>query len=118
MFSGTESGVNSNNDKALNTVSDPVLPLVDLFSDLHTDKGTEFRKENELTQNQNAPEVDTLKLPIDLPGASQEKTVQQKNLLSLQENSSSKGQRNLVTKSIVKIVEFYSDQTYREYYPE
>jgi hypothetical protein len=27
-------------------------------------------------------------------------------------------QKNTVTKSIVKIVEFYSDNTYKEYFPE
>ena len=120
IFRSTEPATNVNNDVHLNAVHSQELPPVDLFSDLATDKPMVFRKENDF-KAQPDPEENTKRDDHENQFLATEK-----------ENSGLKSEiksgipeikivrsenTNNSTKSILKIVEFYSDNTYREFFP-
>ncbi len=120
IFRSAETTGNVNNDVHLNAGHPHELPPVDLFSDLTTDKPTVFRTENDLktqleqeentqTENQEnqfqAPEKESIELKSEIKsGIPEIKILRQDN-------------KNNSTKSILKIVEFYSDNTYKEFFP-
>jgi len=120
IFRSAEAAANLNNDQHFSTVHTQGLPPVDLFSDLTTDKPAVFRTENDLIsqadQDENvkpeekenhdlSPEKETTVTNSEIQnGISENKIVRPEN-------------KNNSTKSIFKIVEFYSDNTYKEYFP-
>jgi hypothetical protein len=116
-----ETASNSNNDGSLNAISSPALPHVDLFSNLIPAVSPDFRKENELSQELNSDETikqeeDAIENTIPVK-ENKEKVLEYAGRKSEMAMVSS-GHKNNSTKSIVKIVEFYSDNTYKEYFPE
>ena len=120
IFRSSETSANVNNDVHLNADHLHELPPVDLFSDLTTDKHTVFRTENDLktqpdpqenTQTEKQEnqflnqEKENIEIKADIKSGMPEiKIVRQEN-------------KNDSTKSILKIVEFYSDNTYKEFFP-
>lgn len=121
IFKSIETAVSGNNDGSLNPIPSPVLPHVDLFSDLIPAGSPDFRKENELSQELNPdenikPEEDAFEDTIPVK-ENKEKVLEYAGRKSEMTMMSS-GQKNNPTRSIVKIVEFYSDNTYKEYFPE
>jgi transcriptional regulator with XRE-family HTH domain len=120
IFRSTETATNVNNDVHLNTVHSQELPPVDLFSDLATDKPAVFRKENDF-KSQLDPEEN---IKRDDHGnqflASGKESFGLKSEIKngIPETKIMRSEnRNNSTKSILKIVEFYSDNTYREFFP-
>jgi transcriptional regulator with XRE-family HTH domain len=121
IFKSPETSLNSNNDGSLNIVQSPDLPPVDLFSELIPATSADFRKENDLNPDQNSD------------GKLKNKDIEKESLFPAGETKENKmglsyeypvnrtggsGHKNNPTKTLVKIVEFYSDNTYREYFPE
>ncbi|MEI8046395.1 MAG: helix-turn-helix transcriptional regulator [Bacteroidota bacterium] len=121
IFKGSETIVNANSDKTLSSVSPPVSAPVDLFSEFVPGTSPDFRKENNFIPEQTSDES----IPKD--------TIIEKTVLAEPENKNPVSDiphqkqetetgnffhSNHSTKTIVKIVEFYSDNTFREYYPE
>lgn len=121
IFKSIETSVNGNIDGRLNAVQPPVLPHVDLFSDLSPAKGVDFLKENDLSEEQDQVEnskSETVENEIVLP-LKEERDIKMDNLKGYTENRiDSSGNKKNSTKITLKIVEFYSDNTYREYFPE
>ena len=121
IFKSPETVVNSNNDGQLNVVSPLVSSHVDLFSGLIPEKSAEFHKENDLSlepnQEENIKYVDTeniAKLPLSENKGSSPET----SFGKLEIKTAVSGNKNSATKPILKIVEIYSDNTFREYFPE
>ena len=121
IFKSPETVLNSNNDGQWNVVSPLVSPHVDLFSGLIPEKSADFHKENYLSpesnQDENAKYVDTentAKLPL-----SENKENTPEPILGKPEiKMAVPGNKNNATKTIMKIVEIYLDNTFREYFPE
>jgi transcriptional regulator with XRE-family HTH domain len=126
IFKSSESTANVSIDERLSAISSHNSPPVDLFSEVLPAQPTEFRTENELrnetqlTDNtkqddtNNATSIPVIEKPV-IEKREQEVIVPARQ----PENPvSSSGYKNRSTKSLVKIVEFYSDNTYREYFPE
>jgi len=120
IFRGAESSVNVYNDVHLNAVHPHELPPVDLFSDLTTDKPAVFRTENDLmspSEQEKNTTYDDLENQFLKP--EKESTENKPEIKSgIPEIKILRPEnKNNSTKSILKIVEFYSDNTYREYFP-
>ena len=121
LFKTNENDGNSNNDEGLGSVQPDNSTDVDLFSVLMPAKSADFRKENDLRSVEETEEnleqeivVNETKLPeLKSPGETPAELIGRK--AQNQEIRPLHTERS--TKSIVKIVEFYSDNTYKEYFP-
>jgi len=121
IFKSPETGVNINIDDSLNAVALSGLPPVDLFSELVPARSVDFRTENDLSTDQNSDQKtknrDTGKESLFPPENKKENNIGYSN--GYPENKTvSSGHKNNPAKPVVKIVEFYSDNTFREYFPE
>jgi transcriptional regulator with XRE-family HTH domain len=121
LFKGTETTVKANNDESLSASATVDLTHVDLFSELMPAKSTDFRKENELNPGAKPEEI------------RKQEIIDNEDVASLQKNKESvsaelptrktengmfsSGHNETGTRTILKIVEFYSDNTYREFFP-
>jgi len=121
LFKPIETTYNSSDDGSLNSVPVVDLAHVDLFSELMPAKSVDFRKENDLSSG----EIPVENVKQDAMG-DEVKATEHKNIdtassgfaLRRSENEEmSSGHKKTGTKAILKIVEFYSDNTYREYFP-
>jgi hypothetical protein len=121
IFKSFETTVSGNNDGSLNAVSPANLPHVDLFSDLTPAGSPDFRKENELSQeiksDENIRHIEG-EIEDSIPVKENKEKVLEYFNRKPEIDLVSAGHKNNSTKTIVKIVEFYSDNTYREYFPE
>ncbi len=121
LFKTNENEVNSSNDGGLNNVQPAISTDLDLFSELMPVKGGDFRKENDLRYAEETEQ-----------NLEREITVNETEMPELKNTRESSGEltgrktenqeirpvyKEKSTKSIVKIVEFYSDNTYKEYFP-
>lgn len=121
IFRSTEMAANVNSDQHSTALTPSNLPHVDLFSDLTTDKPAIFRTENdfknqpELIENTNRDVVENESVfPTD-----QNESKKPEISLGKYENKISRNeQKNNSTKSILKIVEFYSDNSFKEFFPD
>jgi transcriptional regulator with XRE-family HTH domain len=120
IFRSPETVMNGNNDRSLNAVQSPDLPPVDLFSELVPTRNTDFCKENDLSAGQNSDEKtkhqEIEKEPLVQEGGKKENITDYTHAHADTKTASS-GSTNNPTRTIVKIVEFYSDSTYKEYFP-
>jgi len=121
LFKETDFASDTSNVGEIKKVSVTSEPPVDLFSLFNPDQSLDFRKENELksvqtesvkshpedTTNPSSFSVKENKEPVFVTTSEQPENV-----------AVVSGHKNTQTKSVVKIVEFYSDNTYREYFPE
>jgi len=121
IFKSPETVVNFNNDGQLNTISPQVSPHVDLFSELIPEKSADFRKENDLSAEPRTDE--NIKFPdrelvSKFPSTDNKEISPETSLGKPEIKMAVSGNRNNPTKTILKIVEIYSDNTFREYFPE
>ena len=120
IFRSSETSANVNNDVHLNTDHLHELPPVDLFSDLTTDKPAVFRTENDL-KTQPDPQESTQNEKQENQFPDQEKeSIEIKSQIKTgipEIKIVRQDYKNNSTKSILKIVEFYSDNTYKEFFP-
>jgi len=122
LFKGAETAVYSSIDGQLNAVSSQVTPPVDLFSELNPTRSPDYRKENDLIpqlkpegnpyQEEIASEATSIPVKQNMEQDSESPTGKPENSMA------SSGHKYSHAKTLVKIVEFYSDNTYREYFPE
>jgi transcriptional regulator with XRE-family HTH domain len=121
IFKGAESAQNVSNDEALKRESTSVSASVDLFSVLNPDNGQEFRNHSTLILDENEDEnvkaVDTQISP-DISESEKKEALPVEKVQRQESILVRSGHKNSQTKTILKIVEFYSDNTYREYFPE
>jgi transcriptional regulator with XRE-family HTH domain len=121
LFRGTETAMNASTDAPLNVVSVQNSASVDLFSELNPANGSEFRKELDLNietatlKNSTNENIETDELVT-----KQEEKIQPADSSTWRPENIIKSSRHehASPKIIIKIVEFYSDNTYREYFPE
>ncbi len=121
IFKEADMAPNSVSDEASRQFSIHNSPPVDLFSEINPNRSLDFRTENKLSAERNSDEI---LLHDDMPKESSFSVKENKEQIldisagKLENVSVSSVPKNNLTKSIVKIVEFYSDNTYKEYFPE
>jgi transcriptional regulator with XRE-family HTH domain len=122
IFKHIETGLKSSNDESLNAVPTVDLTNVDLFSGLMPAKNTDFRKETDLSDEEKSNENQQQEIKeneILAPTLKNKEQVPSEFPLGKKENGSISSRHSETgTKTILKIVEFYSDNTYREFFPE
>lgn len=121
IFKGVDSAMNASNDEALKMDSIPVSGSVDLFSVLNPDSGQEFRSHSQLTQDENPGEIskkEDTQISPDISESEKLENLPEEKVHKHENIPVRSGHRNTTTKTILKIVEFYSDNSYREYFPE
>ncbi len=122
LFKSIETIINSSNDGSLNSVPVVDLAHVDLFSELMPAKSVDFRKENDLSSEEITVEnvkQDAVGNEVKVAEHKNKDTASSEFAMRKTENEEvTSGHRKTGTKAILKIVEFYSDNTYKEYFPE
>jgi transcriptional regulator with XRE-family HTH domain len=122
IFKHIEIAHKSSNDESLTAVPTVDLTNVDLFSGLTSAKSTDFRKEIDLSDEEKSEEntqQELIENEITTPMLKNNKQVPSEFQLSKKEDGLvGSSHRKTDTKTILKIVEFYSDNTYREFFPE
>lgn len=122
LFKSGEKVVNPSNGDSLNTIPAVDLAHVDLFSELIPGKVADFRKENDLSQETKTEENTNQEIAENenaVPLFKNNETASAEIPTRKSENIMvSTGQIETGTKTILKIVEFYSDSTYREFFPQ
>lgn len=122
IFKHIETALKSSNDESLNAVQTVDLTNVDLFSGLMPVKSTDFRKEIDLSNETKTDENTQQEIKeneISAPLLKNKEQVPSEFQAGKKENESvSTRHKKTDTKIILKIVEFYSDNTYREFFPE
>lgn len=122
IFKGMAIAADPNNDGHSEARSTPLSAAVDLFSGLNPVRGTEFSLENNLSLSDTDSEKEkiadiskggVLSVKENKPVHNDESEVK-----VLEKQKITSEHTNTSTKSIIKIVEFYSDNTYREFFPE
>ncbi len=120
LFKGSEISEKANADEHLNSVLPHGLTSVDLFSDMNTEPGKDFHTENDF---KNVPIQPEYTKPDDMPKEALFPLKENKTINSETPGGEPETKKqglengNRSTKTILKIVEFYSDNTYREYFP-
>ncbi len=121
LFKGSEMLSNNLENKLLNPVLPQTSPSVDLFSVLNPNEGTDYRKENDLKHEIKIiepDENDTIKNSPPFPEPEKRDEFKEELKIKPEVEKLKLGHKNPSTKAILKIVEFYSDNTYREFFPE
>jgi len=122
LFKGPESSSNVSNDEPLNMFSTQSSASVDLFSDVMPGIGKEFRKEIDLSlQAKPAENTENDKSESQSSSPQINGNVEQTSVYPNRRPEHATeitGHEKNSTKIILKIVEFYSDNSYREYFPE
>jgi transcriptional regulator with XRE-family HTH domain len=125
LFKASEIASNNLENKLLNPVLPQTSPSVDLFSVLNPNMGTDYRKENHLKQEIKIEEPEENKIgdkkenPPQFPEKEKQDGLKEEEPIMRPEQEKVKlGYTIPTTKTILKIVEFYSDNTFREYFPE
>jgi transcriptional regulator with XRE-family HTH domain len=122
LFKSAETLAKVNSDESLNAAQPLDLTSVDLFSVLLPAKSVDFRKENDLSPEAK-PEENTKQEVIETENPTPQQKTQEKVSTEFADRKTenemvSSGQNETDTKTILKIVEFYSDNTYREFFPQ
>ena len=121
LFKSTDTVVKPSNDESLNTIQPLDLTHVDLFSELMPKKSTDFRKENDLSQEAHPEETMSQEVLENEESASmhknKEKIPAELPVRKTDNTMISSGYNVTGTRTILKIVEFYSDNSYREFFP-
>jgi transcriptional regulator with XRE-family HTH domain len=120
LFKGPENALTTSNDGILSTESTQNSASVDLFSDLFAGQGSNFHKETDLISEtkleKNIKQPDT----ANESWLTEAESKNQSPISPIEKKETvlfSSGNINSSTKTILKIVEFYSDNTYKEYFP-
>jgi transcriptional regulator with XRE-family HTH domain len=117
LFNGSENASNSSNDRILSTEVPQDSASVDLFSDLFAGQRVNFRKEIDLTREPRPDENSKQENMVNDTLLSESERNDQSPIRKKEGILVSSENINSSTKSILKIVEFYSDNTYKEYFP-
>ncbi len=121
LFKTNESTLNSSDDGGMNSIPPVDLAHVDLFSELMPAKSADFRKENHLSSEEIPVEnvqQDVMENEARMTEPKNSDTNSTEFAVRKNENEEvSTGHRRNATKAILKIVEFYSDNTFKEYFP-
>ena len=120
IFKGLDNALNSSTDASSGALLTQNLPPVDLFSEANPEQRPEFQAENELNL-----EIKPIEVPVQVETEKQTPLQLNENKVNfseskvrIQENENDNSEhKNSSSKILVKIVEFYSDNTFREYYP-
>jgi len=118
IFKDSPIALNNNVDEGLKTNLSDTLPPVDLFSEVNQRNEPENRKENELTPAHEANDLSKKEEIANSPRMPLIGIDEPISNLKTEEHAKTFRQSNRATKTLVKIVEFYSDNTYKEYFPE
>jgi len=121
IFKGIENAPNGSNDAPLNAVLPQSSAHVDLFSELNPGKSMNFSKENDLSPEpvpEQNPQNEGSGKETFSPTKEKSESNPGHTISKPESKMVSSEHKNNATKAIVKIVEFYSDNTYREYFPE
>ena len=122
IFKSNETPAKGSIDESLSTIPTVDLTHVDLFSELVPKKSVDFRKENDLSPEANSesnPKVEVRENEEIASLPKNKETVSEKLPVRKVENRlESSGHNETSKKTILKIVEFYSDNTYREFFQE
>lgn len=121
LFKGSETSSNISNGEPLNIISPQSSASVDLFSELIPGKVQENRKEIDLSAQPKSSENLKNEVSGNEDLSSLKANLETAPIYQIRKPETSKersGNENNSTKTILKIVEFYSDNTYREYFPE
>jgi hypothetical protein len=121
LFKGSEIASNNLDNKLLNPVLPQTSPSVDLFSVLNPNPSTDYHKENDLKQETKIDEFEKIDIKENSSQFSHKEEkdeFKEEPILRPEPEKGKFGYKNPATKSIMKIVEFYSDSTFREYFPE
>ncbi|MFN8134532.1 MAG: helix-turn-helix transcriptional regulator [Bacteroidales bacterium] len=121
IFKSAETSLNPSSDGRLGSFQPQVSASVDLFSELIPAKGTEYARENELktdTVLEEKNEQFEKEIPVLKPIEENRTGIITTPEIQPEEKPVYPGPKQSTTKTILKIVEFYSDNTYREFYPE
>jgi len=121
IFKGADSALNVSNDEALKMDSNTVSASVDLFSLFNPDNGQKFRNHDKLNLDENPDEIskkEDMQIPTDISESEKKESLPEEKAQRQEYIPVRSGHRNTQTKTILKIVEFYSDNSYREYFPE
>jgi hypothetical protein len=122
IFKHIETALKPSNDESLNAIPTVDLTHVDLFSELTPGKSADFRKENDLSREVKPEENSNLEMQEnEVPTPMLENKVKDSSEISVSKKdfvTVSSGHTKTDTKTILKIVEFYSDNTYRVFFPE
>jgi len=121
IFKGHETAVNAADDGNLNAFSPLISPPVDLFSEINPGKPIDFGKQNDLSyepvMNENAVHDKVMEMGS-FPGKENNVAVPDSTFSKPEKRMETIGHKNTSTKTLLKIVEFYTDNTYREYFPD
>jgi transcriptional regulator with XRE-family HTH domain len=120
IFNSPDTAAKSINNEPLSIVQPLVSPGMDLFSDINPDKGLESGTQNDLSLVDSQKEILEQEKIEDTTSTHPAIQVEPKNSFNTLPEIDLKEQTGIKTKStrsILKIVEFYSDNTYREFYP-
>ena len=88
---------------------------------LNPNPNTDYLKENDLKQVPKIEEFGKIDIKENPPGFSQKEKMdefKEEPIIRSEPEKAKLGYTNPTAKSILKIVEFYSDNTFREFYPE
>jgi hypothetical protein len=125
LFKASEMASNNLENKLLNPILPQTSPSVDLFSVLNPNPSRDFHKENHLKPEikieatEENSIVDKKENPPQIPEKEKQDGLKELEPIIRPEQEKVKlGYKIPATKTILKIVEFYSDNTYREYFPE
>ena len=119
MFKEGESAASKFEDRQLTDVIAPDLPSVDLFSVLKTDNSPVFSKDKALSEMPSAatPGLFETLSPNVVSGQILREKDSEPNRIRETAEEGRRILENINGKAIIKIVEFYSDNTYHEYFP-
>jgi transcriptional regulator with XRE-family HTH domain len=122
LFKSNETIVKASNDDSLNSVQPVDLTHMDLFSELTPTNSADFRKENDFSQDAKPGENVYNKVPeneeSDPKLKNNEPILSEYPIRKTENVIVNSGHKETCTKTILKIVEFYSDNTYKEFFPE
>ncbi len=119
MFKEGESAARKFENRQLTDVKAPELPSVDLFSVLTTDNSPVFSKDkalSEMPSDKTPGHLDTLSPNVVSGQVLRENNPEPTRIRETAEDGR-RVSENIKGRTIIKIVEFYSDNTYREYFP-
>jgi len=121
IFKGIENASNSSNEEHFSVAPLQSSTHVDLFSELNPGNPVNFRKENDLSPEpvpEQNPQNEGSGKETFFPMKEKSESNPGYSISKPESKIASSEHKNSATKAIVKIVEFYSDNTYREYFPE
>lgn len=120
IFNSPENDLEPNIDKGLSYVHPTNTASVDLFSGLTPASDTNFRNLDELSADSHEPKNEALNENRNMKSEIVDNKIAEDSEQGVPGKTELRTlvQSSTTTKSIIKIVEFYSDNTFKEFFPE